>query len=177
MAIKNSELYSSIWAACDGLRNGMEPSEYKDYVLFMLFIKYVSDKYAESDDFRPPVVIPKGASFNDMVAMKGHSDIGNRINVEIVQPLIDANNRQLARADFPDFNDPKKLGDGKDMVDTLTGLIAIFEKPELDFSRNRADNDDILGDAYEFLMRHFAVESAELRIRWLRNLLGPGPWF
>ena len=161
MAIKKSELYSSIWAACDGLRNGMEPSEYKDYVLFMLFIKYVSDKYAESDDFRPPVVIPKGASFADMVAMKGHSDIGNRINVEIVQPIIDANNRQLARADFPDFNDPKKLGDGKTMVDTLTGLIAIFEKPELDFSRNRADNDDILGDAYEYLMRHFAVESGK----------------
>ena len=160
MAIKKSDLYSSLWASCDALRGGMDASQYKDYVLFMLFIKYVSDKYADSQDLRPAIVIPQGAGFRDMVALKGKSDIGDRINTDIIQPLVDANTR-LARTDFPDFNDPNKLGEGKDMVDTLSNLIGIFQKPELDFSNNRAEHDDILGDAYEFLMRHFATESGK----------------
>jgi type I restriction enzyme M protein len=160
MAIKKSDLYSSLWASCDELRGGMDASQYKDYVLFMLFIKYISDKYGNSDDFAPPVTIPKGASFKDMIALKGKSDIGDKINTQIIQPLIDANAR-LARSDFPDFNDPNKLGEGKEMVDKLTNLVGIFEKPELDFSKNRAENDDILGDAYEYLMRHFASQSGK----------------
>jgi type I restriction enzyme M protein len=138
----------------------MDASQYKDYVLFMLFIKYISDKYGNSRDFTPAVVIPKGASFADMVALKGKSDIGDKINTQIIQPLIDANAR-LARSDFPDFNDPNKLGEGDAMVHRLTNLIAIFQKPELDFSQNRAEHDDILGDAYEYLMRHFATESGK----------------
>ena len=160
MALKKSDLYSSIWASCDQLRGGMDASQYKDYVLFMLFIKYVSDKYADYDGFEPPITIPKGASFRDMVALTGDADIGNRINTEVIQPLIDANPR-LARSDFPDFNDPNKLGDGQDRVERLGNLIAIFAKPELDFSKNRAENDDILGDAYEYLMRHFATQSGK----------------
>ncbi|MGE6777080.1 N-6 DNA methylase [Vreelandella titanicae] len=160
MAIKKSELYSSLWASCDELRGGMDASQYKDYVLFMLFIKYISDKYADSDDFAPPVVIPKGASFKDMIQLKGKSDIGGKINTQIIQPLINANSR-LARTDFPDFDDPNKLGDGPAMVARITNLIAIFQKPELDFAKNRAEHDDILGDAYEYLMRHFASESGK----------------
>lgn len=158
MAIKKSDLYSSLWASCDALRGGMDASQYKDYVLFMLFIKYVSDKYGDSDDFAPPVTIPKGASFRDMIALKGKSDIGNLINTQVIQPLIE-NNSRLARTDFPDFNDPNKLGDGAARVELLTSLIAIFQ--DLDFSKNRAENDDILGDAYEYLMRHFASESGK----------------
>lgn len=160
MAIKKSELYSSLWASCDELRGGMDASQYKDYVLFMLFIKYISDKYADTDDFAPPVTIPPGASFKDMVKLKGKSDIGDKINTQIIQPLID-NNSRLARSDFPDFNDPNKLGEGKAMVERLSNLVSIFQKPELDFSKNRAENDDILGDAYEYLMRHFATESGK----------------
>ncbi len=160
MAIKKSDLYSSLWASCDELRGGMDASQYKDYVLFMLFIKYISDKYGNSDDFAPPVVIPLGASFKDMVALKGKADIGDKINTQIIQPLIDANSR-LARSDFPDFNDPNKLGEGSAMVERLTNLVGIFQKPELDFSQNRTENDDILGDAYEYLMRHFATESGK----------------
>ena len=160
MAIKKSDLYSSLWASCDELRGSMDASQYKDYVLFMLFIKYISDKYGNSDDFAPPVVIPKGASFKDMVALKGNSDIGNKINTQVIQPLIDSNSR-LARSDFPDFNDSNKLGEGPAKVERLSNLIAIFQKPELDFSKNRAEHDDILGDAYEYLMRHFASESGK----------------
>jgi type I restriction enzyme M protein len=160
MALKKSDLYSSLWASCDELRGGMDASQYKDYVLFMLFIKYISDKYADYDGFEPPVVIPAGAGFKDMIALKGKSGIGDKINTQIIQPLIDANSR-LARSDFPDFNDPNKLGEGQAMVDRLTNLISIFQKPELDFSNNRAEHDDILGDAYEYLMRHFASESGK----------------
>jgi type I restriction enzyme M protein len=160
MALKKSDLYSSIWASCDELRGGMDASQYKDYVLFMLFIKYITDKYGNSPDFASPVTIPKGASFKDMIALKGNSDIGNKINTQIIQPLIDANER-LGRSDFPDFNDPNKLGEGQAKVERLTNLIGIFQKPELDFSQNRADHDDILGDAYEYLMRHFATESGK----------------
>lgn len=160
MALKKSDLYSSIWASCDELRGGMDASQYKDYVLTLLFIKYVSDKYADYDGFEPPIVIPLGASFKDMAALKGNPNIGELINTQIIAPLVDANSR-LARSDFPSFNDPTKLGDGDAKVQRLTNLIAIFENPALDFSHNRAENDDILGDAYEYLMRHFATQSGK----------------
>ncbi|SNB45221.1 type I restriction-modification system subunit M [Geobacter sp. DSM 9736] len=155
MALKKSELYSSLWASCDELRGGMDASQYKDYVLVLLFIKYVSDKYAGVP--YAPIKIPDGASFKDMVALKGTSDIGDQINKKIIAPLANANKL----SDMPDFNDGTKLGSGKEMVDRLTNLIAIFESPALDFSKNRADGDDILGDAYEYLMRHFATESGK----------------
>src|SRR6266702_2050860 len=155
MALKKSELYSSLWSSCDELRGGMDASQYKDYVLVLLFIKYVSDKYAGVP--YAPITIPKGASFKDMVALKGKADIGDQINKKIIGPL--AKENQLS--DMPDFNDPNKLGSGKEMVERLTNLIAIFENPALDFSKNRADGDDLLGDAYEYLMRHFATESGK----------------
>ena len=138
----------------------MDAGQYKDYVLFMLFIKYVSDKYGDSDDLEPPIIIPKGANFNDMAALTGNPNIGDLINTQVIQPLVDAN-EMLARTDFPDFNDPNKLGEGNDRVDRLGRLIAIFSSPDLNFAKNRADHDDILGDAYEYLMRHFATESGK----------------
>ena len=182
MPIKKSDLYSSLWASCDELRGSMEPSEYKDYVLFMLFIKYVSDKYAGDED--APLVIPPGASFEDMKALKGKPDIGDKINTQIIQPLIEANSSSLSHSDFPDFNDPKKLGEGKERQGTLTNLVAIFESPKLDFSGNRAEHDDILGDAYEYLMRHFAQDSGKSKgqfytpaevSRTIAQLIGIGP--
>lgn len=155
MAIKKSELYSSLWSSCDELRGGMDASQYKDYVLVMLFIKYISDKYAGKPF--SPITVPKGASFKDMVALKGKPTIGDDINKKIIEPIANANKL----SGMPDFNDVTKLGSGKEMVDRLTNLIAIFERKELDFSKNRADGDDILGDAYEYLMRHFATESGK----------------
>jgi len=155
MAIKKSELYSSLWSSCDELRGGMDASQYKDYVLMMLFIKYVSDKYANVP--YADVIVPKGATFADMAALKGKPDIGDQINKKIIAPLAEAN--QLSG--MPDFDDTEKLGTGKEKVERLSNLIAIFETPALDFSSNRAEGDDILGDAYEYLMRHFATESGK----------------
>ena len=160
MALKKTDLYASIWASCDELRGGMDASQYKDYVLFMLFIKYISDKYGDTQTFAPPVIIPQGASFKDMVALKGNSNIGEKINTQIIQPLINENTK-LSSGDFPNFNDSTKLGEGNDKVERLSNLIAIFENPGLNFSKNNAENDDILGDAYEYLMKHFATESGK----------------
>jgi type I restriction enzyme M protein len=158
MAIKKSELYSSLWKSCDELRGGMDASQYKDYVLVLLFIKYVSDKYSGVP--YAPITVPKGASFKDMVALKGKTTIGDDINKKIIAKLAEAN-KLTGTIDVADFNNADKLGSGKDMVTKLTNLIAIFENPSLDFSSNRADGDDILGDAYEYLMRHFATESGK----------------
>jgi type I restriction enzyme M protein len=153
--LKKSDLYASLWSSCDELRGGMDASQYKDYVLVLLFIKYVSDKYAGQR--YAPIEVPDGSSFEDMVGLKGKSDIGDQINKQIIAPLAAANKL----SDMPDFNDPSKLGSGKEMVDRLTNLIAIFENKALDFSKSRADGDDLLGDAYEYLMRHFATESGK----------------
>ncbi|MDI1312630.1 N-6 DNA methylase [Prosthecobacter sp.] len=157
MALKKSQLYSSLWQSCDELRGGMDASQYKDYVLVLLFVKYVSDKYAGRKNAM--LDVPKGGSFADMVLLKGNKDIGDGIN-KIIGRLAEANDL-VGVIDVADFNDPDKLGKGKEMVDRLSNLIGIFDHPDLDFRGNRAEGDDLLGDAYEFLMRHFATESGK----------------
>jgi type I restriction enzyme M protein len=157
MPVKKSELYSSLWKSCDELRGGMDASQYKDYVLVLLFMKYVSDKAISQKGYL--LEVPKGASFTDMVALKGNKDIGEKINT-IIEKLAEANDL-TGVIDVADFNDPEKLGKGQDMVDRLSNLVAIFNTPALDFRSNRADGDDLLGDAYEYLMRHFATESGK----------------
>ncbi len=155
MAIKKSQLYSSLWASCDELRGGMDPSQYKDYILTLLFMKYVSDKYAGKPGAL--IEVPEGGSFADMVALKGDKEIGDKIN-KIIGRLADANDLKGV-IDQADFNDESKLGAGKEMQDTLSKLVAIFDG--LDFRANRAEGDDLLGDAYEYLMRNFATESGK----------------
>ena len=157
MAIKKSELYGSLWKSCDELRGGMDASQYKDYVLVLLFVKYVSDKYAGQKDAL--LDVPAGGSFADMVALKGDKEIGDKIN-KIIGKLAEANDLKGV-IDVADFNDPDKLGRGKDMVDRLSNLVSIFNTPALDFRGNRAGGDDLLGDAYEYLMCHFATEAGK----------------
>ena len=157
MALKKSDLYSSIWKSCDELRGGMDASQYKDYVLTLLFVKYVSDKYGNRNDGF--ITVPEGGGFADMIAAKNKTDIGDRLN-KIIGKLADEIGLKGV-IDLTDFNDDEKLGKGKEMVDRLTKLVGIFEDPDLDFSKNRSDDDDLLGDAYEYLMRHFATESGK----------------
>lgn len=155
MAIKKTELYSSLWASCDELRGGMDASQYKDYVLTMLFLKYISDRFS-NDDFAV-IEIPEDATFEKISALKGSKEIGDKLNI-IIRKIAEANNLRGV-IDVADFNDEDKLGKGKDMIDRLTKLIGIFEG--LNLADNRADGDDLLGDAYEYLMRHFATESGK----------------
>ena len=155
MAIKKSQLYSSLWQSCDELRGGMDASQYKDYILTLLFMKYVSDKAAT--DPNALIEVPAGGGFADMVALKGDKEIGDKIN-KIIGRLAEANDLKGV-IDQADFNDESKLGSGKEMQDRLSKLVAIFDG--LDFRANRAEGDDLLGDAYEYLMRHFATESGK----------------
>ena len=178
MALKKSQLYSSLWQSCDELRGGMDASQYKDYVLTLLFMKYVSDKYAGKPN--AVIEVPAGGGFADMVALKGDKEIGDRIN-KIIGKLADANDLKGV-IDQADFNDESKLGTGKEMQDRLSKLVAIFDG--LDFRANRAGGDDLLGDAYEYLMRHFATESGKSKgqfytpaevSRIMAKVIGIGP--
>lgn len=157
MAVKKSELYSSLWASCDALRGGMDASQYKDYILTLLFVKYVSDKF-KGEDYAD-IEVPEGGSFDDMVELIGKKNIGEGIN-KVIAKLAEANNLRGV-IDKVSFNDPDKLGKGDEMVKKLSKLIGIFRRPELDFSKNRAEGDDLIGDAYEYLMRKFATESGK----------------
>ncbi len=157
MAIKKNELYSSLWESCDKLRGGMDASQYKDYILTLLFVKYVTDKFKGQK--YADINVPAGGSFDDLVALKNNKDIGEKMDKAIAK-LAEANNL-TGVIDNAKFFDNSKFGNGKDMVDTLTGLVSIFERPEFNFSNNKAGGDDILGDAYEYLMRNFATESGK----------------
>lgn len=157
MAIKKSQIYSSLWSSCDALRGGMDASQYKDYILTLLFLKYISDR-SESDP-EAQITVPAGCRFADLLLLRGDKEIGEKIDIA-VQKIADAN--ELGGViNNASFNNPDKLGDGKDMVARLSDLLDIFSRPELDFRKNRAEGDDILGDAYEYLMRHFATESGK----------------
>ena len=156
MAIKKSKIYSELWKSCDELRGKMDASQYKDYILSILFVKYVSDKYGK---LASAITIPKGGSFEDMVLLKGKGEIGEGIN-KIIAKLAEENGLK-GIIDIADFNDPDKLGSGKTKVDALTNIISNFQHESLDFSKNRADGDDLLGDAYEYLMRNFATQSGK----------------
>lgn len=157
MAIKKSELYSSLWESCNKLRGGMDASLYKDYILTLLFVKYVTDRY-KGDRFAE-IIVSNGGSFDDMVDIKNDPNIGEKMDV-IISKLAD-DNKLKGVIDVAQFNDEEKIGKGKEMVDKLTELIGIFQNPKLDFKKNRAGGDDILGDAYEYLMQNFATESGK----------------
>ncbi len=157
MAVKKSEIYSLLWEACNKLRGGVEPARYKDYVLVLLFFKYVSDKY-KGQPFAE-FTISKGASFEDLIAAKGKSDVGERVD-KIIQKFLEDNRLQGSLPDVS-FNNPDELGSGKELVDKVSGLIAVFQNPAIDFKNNRASGDDIIGDAYEYFMMKFAQESGK----------------
>lgn len=158
MAIKKTQLYSILWESCNILRGSMDASQYKNYVLTMLFLKYISDKVkSDSDIFFD---LPEGCSFDDVVALKGKTNIGEEIQKKL-HAIARANPRLDHIINEADFDDSTKLGSGKAKVDTLTSLISVFQRDFLDFSKNRAGDDDLIGDAYEYLMKNFAAESGK----------------
>ena len=159
MAIKKSQLYTKLWQACDELRGGMDASQYKDYVLVVLFIKYISDR-AKNGDAELYIDLPKGCSFDDLVALKGKPDIGEKGNI-ILSRIGEANEQLADTITNADFADEQKLGKGKDLVETVSNLVGIFQDKDLDLSNNRAADDDLIGDAYEYLMKNFATQSGK----------------
>ena len=167
MAIKKSQLYSKLWAACDELRGGMDASQYKDYVLVVLFIKYLSDK-KKAGDKSLIINLPTGCTFDDLVALKNKTQVedGDRMvgigeKINIILEKIAAENDLQGIITNADFADEQKLGKGKDLVETVSRLIGVFQDEDLDFSNNRAADDDLIGDAYEYLMKNFATQSGK----------------
>lgn len=158
MAIKKSQLYSTIWKGCDELRGGMDASQYKDYVLVVLFLKYISDKAKADRDSL--IELPEGCTFDDLVKHKGKSDVGEKFN-KILEAIAEANDSLRGVITNADFCDEAKLGKGKDLVEKVSSLIGVFQDARLDFSGNREDDDDIIGDAYEYLMKNFASQSGK----------------
>ncbi len=156
MAIKKSELYSSLWAGADSLRGGMDASEYKNYVLNLLFLKYISDKAKNDPD--SDIIVPQGCFYENILALEGDKEIGDKLN-KIIAKIAEQNDLLKGAIDSVDFNDNTKLGEGKAMVDTLSNLVKIFAN--LSLGAHGALDDDLLGDAYEYLMRHFASESGK----------------
>lgn len=157
MAIKKSQLYNTLWESCNALRGSMDASQYKDYVLMILFVKYLSDKARQG---QMELDVPQGCHFEDFVALKQNQHIGEEINKKL-EAIREANTAFIGGLSLPNFNDDTKLGTGKTKVETLSKLIGEFERDELDFSLNRAADDDLLGDAYEYLMKNFAAESGK----------------
>ncbi|MBD3592339.1 type I restriction-modification system subunit M [Bacteroides sp. GM023] len=157
MAIKKSELYSTLWRSCDELRGGMDASQYKNYVLTLLFVKYVSDK--AKYNVESLIEVPEGCSFDDMVNLKGKTNIGEQMNIKLAA-WEEANDLDGMFKEA-DFSDESKLGKGKDLVQTVSNLIGIFQSSGLNFGKNQASDDDLMGDAYEYLMKHFATESGK----------------
>ena len=157
MAIKKSELYSTLWRSCDELIQGMDASQYKNYVLTLLFVKYVSDK--AKYNVESLIEVPEGCSFDDMVNLKGKTNIGEQMNIKLAA-WEEANDLDGMFKEA-DFSDESKLGKGKDLVQTVSNLIGIFQSSGLNFGKNQASDDDLMGDAYEYLMKHFATESGK----------------
>ena len=157
MAIKKSELYSTLWRSCDELRGGMDASQYKNYVLTLLFVKYVSDK--AKYNVESLIEVPEGCSFDDMVNLKGKTNIGEQMNIKLAA-WEEANDLDGMFKEA-DFSDESKLGKGKDLVQTVSNLIGIFQSSGLNFGKNQASDDDLMGDAYEYVMKHFATESGK----------------
>lgn len=157
MAIKKSQLYSTLWESCNALRGSMDASQYKDYVLMVLFVKYLSDRHKRGE---LDLVIPDGCLFEDFVLLKHNPHIGEEINKKL-EAIKEANRRIIGDLTLPNFNDPAKLGEGRTMVKALSDLIGVFQNDALDFSKNRAADDDLIGDAYEYLMKNFATESGK----------------
>lgn len=156
MAIKKSELYSTLWSGCDTLRGSMDASQYKDYVLTLLFIKYISDKY--HGDPNALVIVPDRSSFDYLKSLKGKPDIGDQINKSI--SALAEENGLIGVIDLTDFNDDTKLGKGKSMVNRLSDLIGVFENENLDFS-GKDWNKEIRGSEQKFCTEKEVEEGKE----------------
>ena len=133
MAVKKSQIYRSLWDSTDHLRGGMDASLYKDYILTLLFVKYVTDRSGQPGAL---ITVPQGCSFNDMKALRGAKNIGEGIDKIIAG--IAAANGLTGIIDRAFFNDSEKFGRGTKMVDRLTALINIFNRPDLNFEIGRA---------------------------------------
>ncbi len=190
--VSQDEVNEILWQACDTFRGTLDPAQYKDYILVMLFIKYMSDLWKDRRDqyakkyggdeqrveralsrerFIMPVAELKDqdgnvvesylACFDSLYERRSRSNIGELINVAL-EAIEDANKAKLENVFRNiDFNSEPNLGQTKDRNRRLNHLLEDFAKPQLDLRPSRIGNQDVIGNAYEYLIGHFAADSGK----------------
>ncbi|MDE0472203.1 MAG: type I restriction-modification system subunit M N-terminal domain-containing protein [Ekhidna sp.] len=180
--ITQKDINNIVWKACDTFRGVIDPSQYKDYILTMLFTKYVSDVHKEKFDQylkkydgnteraeramkHERFVVPESSSFYYLYQHRADSNIGELINIGL-RDLEDANRDKLGGEDGSgifrniDFNS-SNLGDVKDKNVRLRNLLIDFSDEKLDLTSEHLAGGDVIGDAYEFLIAHFASDAGK----------------
>ena len=175
--ITQDQVNNAAWAACDTFRGAVDPAQYKDYILVMLFLKYISDlwndhaeayrrQYGEDEIRirrrleRERFILPEGASFYDLYAQRNEPNIGALINIAL-EKIEDANRAKLEGVFRNiDFNSEANLGRPKDRNRRLKNLLEDFAKPELDLRPSRV-NEDIIGECYIYLISKFASDAGK----------------
>ncbi|AOT07141.1 type I restriction-modification system subunit M [Pseudoalteromonas luteoviolacea] len=175
--INQDEINKAVWAACDTFRGTVDPSIYKDFILTMLFLKYISDVYQDEYDklveqygdqpdlihammAKQRFVLPKGASFWDLYEDRHKAGNGQRID-QALHAIEEANGGKLKNV-FQDISfNTDKLGQEKQKNDILRHLLEDFGKEVLDLRPSRVGSLDIIGNAYEYLIKHFAAGSGK----------------
>jgi len=177
-AISQDSINAAVWGACDTFRGVVDPSTYKDYVLPMLFLKYVSDVWQDHYDAYKAqygdaaaglieellkterFVLPPSASFYALHAARFEPGNGERID-KALHAIEDANIAKL-RDVFQNIGfNANKLGDEQQKNDILRHLLEDFAKPELNLRPSRIGELDLIGNAYEYLISHFASSSGK----------------
>jgi len=172
--INQDEINGILWKACDTFRGTVDAAEYKNYILVMLFVKYISDvwqehyqslkeKFGDDEEMilrrmqRERFVLPKGCSFQDLYNQRNESNIGEIINIALEH--IEESSKQKLAGVFRniDFNSEANLGQTKDRNTRLKHLLEDFNDTRLDLSPSRVGNLDVIGNAYEYLIAKFAA--------------------
>lgn len=171
--INQDEINNILWKACDTFRGTIDPSEYKNYILVMLFLKYISDvwkdKYAtlmaqyDNDETRAKrqlryerFILPEGADYDTLYEQRNEANLGELINIAL-EKIEDANKEKLENVFRNiDFNSEANLGRTKQRNERLKNLLEDFHDPRLDMRPSRINGLDIIGNAYEYLIGKFA---------------------
>ncbi|ABK89596.1 type I restriction-modification system subunit M [Francisella tularensis subsp. novicida] len=172
------EINQIVWNACDTFRGTLNPDGYKDYILSMLFVKYLSDFYKEKKEqlsqryngdekmieralSREKFRLDDSCTFDYLYANRDKENLGEIINAALDR--IEEDNPQKLTGIFRgvDFNDAKSLGDTKDRNSILKNLLKDFNNPKLDLSPSKLDGNDVIGDSYEYLIANFASDSGK----------------
>jgi type I restriction enzyme M protein len=176
--ISQEEINDTLWRACDTFRGTLDPSQYKDYLLVMLFLKYVSDVWADKrEDFarkykndavrveralsRERFVVPAESEFSYLYARRDAGNVGELINIAL-ERIEDANRGKLENVFRNiDFNSEPALGETKDRNRRLKNLLDDFAKKPLDMRPSRIGSMDVIGNAYEYLIGRFASDAGK----------------
>ena len=177
-SVNQSDINALAWKACDTFRGTLDPSDYKNYILVSLFLKYISDvikdhraayllEYAGDEArvarrlARERFLLPDGADFDSIYAQRNEADIGQRINLALEQ-IEEANKAKLEGVFREvDFNSEGKLGQTRDRNTRIKGLLEVFADPKLDLRPSTVGDEDVIGNVYEYLLERFASDAGK----------------